>query len=132
MEGNEVEIMKRYKNIWGLFVSILTNEVFTEAGEPESMIKFLKQASGVLGNEKQVFLRQPSDPQLVIVHKRCWLRWLVRRLLALCHKLKECPTVLMECQITLSLIMKKAKEEDHQLCSILVEHYVTLLEGGWN
>ena len=75
-----------------------------------------------------IFLRQIGDSADLIMQKRFWLRWLIRRLLVLCIEHTKCPKVKEECLETLAIIMKKAIFEPCLLYT-LTEHYVRLLEG---
>ena len=125
-ENNDDEGAKGCRDAWGLFVNILSNETFDKSCE--ALIDFLKTAVGFLDREKHIFLSKPSDSRQTVVSKRHWLRWLIRRLLSLCHVRKGWPKILEGCQATLTLIMKKAGEDEPQLFGTLIDQYIIFLK----
>ena len=125
-EVEDCDDVDNCRDTWGVFVNILSNEIFKDTCEP--LIDFLKKASGFLDVSKHVFLTQSTDSRKMVIRKRFWLRWLIRRLLSLCLERKEWPKVLEGCRETLTLIMKKAIIEPN-LLSTLTEQYIALLWG---
>ena len=112
------------RDTWSTFVGILSNDIV----QSDAMVDILKQAKGILNVTYKIFLRQKEDSTDLIIQKRFWLRWLIRRLLVLCIEHIKCPKVKDECLETLAIIMKKAICEPSLLYT-LTEHYVMLLEG---
>ena len=112
-----------FRDTWSTFVSILSNDIVP----CETMVEVLKKAHGILSLSDRIFLKQQNDSQNLITQKRLWLRWLIRRLLALCIEHKKGPKVIKECQEIMSLIMRKAIIEPPLLYT-LTEHYTLLLE----
>ena len=60
----------------------------------------------ILSQSDRIFLAQNNDSCDLIVQKRFWLRWLIRRLLAICVELKESSKVKKRACEILELIMK--------------------------
>ena len=113
-----------FKDTWNVFVYILSNDIVTS----EAMIDVLKKAEGILNSNPKIFLSQSNDSKQLVIQKRFWMRWLIRRLIALCIQNKGWPKVIEGCRETLELIMRKAIAEPVLLYT-LIEHYVILLEG---
>ena len=113
-----------YTDIWSAFVSILSNDIVTSEG----MDDILKKAQGILSQSDRIFLAQNNDSCDLVVQKRFWLRWLIRRLLAICVELKESLKVKKRAYEILELIVKKASSEPN-LIYILTEKFIELLEG---
>ena len=116
-ENNFIEIS-------GAFVSILSNSVVTSEG----MDDILKKAQGILSQSDQIFITQNYDSQKLKIQKRLWLRWLIRRLLAICIELKEASKIKERCRETLELIVIKASMEP-SLLNAITENFIVLLEG---
>ena len=72
-------------------------------------------------------MKQSTDSKKMVIKKRFWIRWLIRRLLTICLERKEWPKVLEGCRETLALIMRKAIVEP-TLLRTLTEQYIALLE----
>ena len=107
----------------------MSNDTFKDSCQP--LIDFLKKAAGFLDISRHVFLRQLSDSRKMVIKKRYWIRWLIRRLLTLCLEKKEWPKVFEGCRETMTLIMKKAIVEP-PLYSTLIEQYIVFLEDLGN
>ena len=119
-----MESESNLRDTWSTFVDILSNDIV----QSDTMVDILKKAKGILNVTYKIFLRQNDDSTDLIIQKRFWLRWLIRRLLVLCIEHKKCPKVKEECLETFAIIMKKAIFEPC-LHYTLTEHYVMLLEG---
>ena len=113
-----------YTDIWSAFVSILSNDIVTSEG----MDDILKKAQGILSQSDKIFIAQENDSCNLIVEKRFWLRWLIRRLLAICVELKESLKVKKRACEILELIMRKASSEPN-LIYHLTENFIILLDG---
>ena len=107
------------------FVNILSSDILTG----DSTTEILGKAFGILNVSHKAFLRQKNDSSDFLRCKRFWLRWLIRRLIALCIELKDCSQVKEKCIKILALIMKKAIT-DHSLLYTLTENYILFLSGN--
>ena len=107
------------------FVNILSSDILTG----DSTTEILGKAFGILNVSHKAFLRQKNDSSDFLRCKRFWLRWLIRRLIALCIELKDWSQVKEKCIKILALIMKKAIT-DHSLLYTLTENYILFLSGN--
>ena len=113
-----------YTDIWGAFVSILSNDIVTSEG----MDDILKKAQGILSQSDKIFLTQIDDSCNLIIQKRYWLRWLIRRILAICIEQKESFKIKERATETLKLIVKKASLDQNLLFTI-TDNFIILLCG---
>ena len=113
-----------YTDIWGAFVSILSNDIVTSEG----MDDILKKAQGILSQSDKIFLTQNDDSCSLIIRKRYWLRWLIRRILAICIEQKESFKIKERSTETLKLIVKKASL-DQSLLFTITDNFIIFLSG---
>ena len=119
-----MEPENNFTEISGMFVSILSDSRVTSEG----MDDILKKAQGILSQSHGIFITQNDDSQKLKIQKRLWVRWLIRRLLAICIEQKEALKIKERCRETLELIIKKASL-DSCLLNAMTENFIVLLEG---
>ena len=119
-----MEPENNYTDTWSAFVSILSNDIVTSDAMDDILIK----AQGILSQSDRIFLAQNNDSCDLIIQKRFWLRWLIRRLLAICIELKKSYSIKKKSSEILELLMKKASLEPH-LIHTLTYNFIIVLEG---
>ena len=119
-----MEPENNYTDIWSAFVSILSNDIVTSDAMDDILIK----AQGILSQSDRIFLAQNNDSCDLIIQKRFWLRWLIRRLLAICIELKKSYSIKKKSSEILELLMKKASLEPN-LIHTLTYNFIIVLEG---